>query len=70
LRSAEFLPPTAVLRQAQDFLERGLLSARGFDRVLRLTWTLADLAGRERPAACDVSEALYYRTGGAAAWAA
>jgi magnesium chelatase family protein len=70
LRSAAFLPPATVLRQAQDFLERGLLSARGFDRVLRLTWTLADLAGRDRPDARDVSEALYYRTGGAAAWAA
>lgn len=70
LRSTMFLPPPVALRPAQDFLERGLLSARGFDRVLRLSWTIADLAGRDCPLAADVSEALYYRTGGSAAWAA
>jgi magnesium chelatase family protein len=70
LRSRPFLPPPGVLRPAQDFLERGVLSARGFDRVLRLSWTIADLAGRGCPQTGDVSEALYYRTGAIAAWAA
>lgn len=70
LRSPEFLPPAAVLRSAYDFLERGLLSARGFDRVLRLSWTIADLAGRDAPTAADVGEALFYRTGSGEADAA
>ncbi|WP_250448474.1 YifB family Mg chelatase-like AAA ATPase, partial [Actinotalea sp. C106] len=30
-------------------LDRGTLSLRGADRVLRVAWTLADLAGRDRP---------------------
>jgi magnesium chelatase family protein len=40
----------------------GRLSARGVDRVLRLAWTLADLAARDRPAAVDVAHALHLRT--------
>jgi magnesium chelatase family protein len=70
LRSPAFLPPAGALRQVQDFLERGLLSARGFDRVLRLSWTIADLAGRDRPGNADIAEALFYRTGASEAWAA
>lgn len=30
-------------------MDRGQISARGVDRALRVAWTLADLAGRERP---------------------
>jgi magnesium chelatase family protein len=70
LRSAPFLPPAAALRPVQNFLERGLLSARGFDRVLRLSWTLADLAGLDRPGCAQLDEALFFRTGGAESWAA
>jgi magnesium chelatase family protein len=70
LRSVPWLLPHSVLRQAEGFLERGALSARGFDRVLRIAWTIADLAGRTAPEAADVAEALYYRTGRAESWAA
>ena len=35
-------------------LDSGSLSARGFDRVLRLAWTIADLDGRDRPDGDDV----------------
>jgi magnesium chelatase family protein len=70
LRSPTFLPPATALRPAYEFLERGLLSARGFDRVLRVSWTIADLAGQERPGPDEVAEALYYRIGGGEAWAA
>jgi len=70
LRSPAFLPAAAALRGAYDFLDRGLLTARGFDRVLRLSWTIADLAGRDRPGAADVGEALFYRTGSGEAEAA
>jgi magnesium chelatase family protein len=70
LRTPRWLLPPAALAPAQRFLEQGTLSARGFDRVLRLAWTVADLAGRAVPEAGDVDEALYFRTGGAGAWAA
>jgi magnesium chelatase family protein len=70
LRTSRWLLPRAALRPAQHFLEQGSLSARGFDRVLRLAWTVADLAGHSVPDAGDVDEALYFRTGGAGAWAA
>ncbi|MBL1068364.1 YifB family Mg chelatase-like AAA ATPase [Streptomyces sp. 7-21] len=54
--------PGALLRAEQD-LERGLLTARGLDRVLRVAWTVADLAGHDRPTAEDVDAALELRTG-------
>lgn len=52
-----------ALAQAERDLERGLLSARGLDRVLRVAWTVADLRGRDRPEALDVAVALELRTG-------
>ncbi|MEV6680450.1 YifB family Mg chelatase-like AAA ATPase [Streptomyces erythrochromogenes] len=52
-----------ALAQAERELERGLLTARGLDRVLRVAWTVADLRGRERPEALDVAVALELRTG-------
>jgi magnesium chelatase family protein len=70
LRARPWLLPRPALRPAQSYFDRGALSARGFDRVLRLSWTLADLAGRPVPDAGDVSEALHYRTGRANSWAA
>jgi magnesium chelatase family protein len=56
------LPPhdTTALRTA---LDRGSLSARGFDRVLRLAWTIADLDGLDRPTATEVNEAAQLRMG-------
>ncbi len=59
-----------VLQPAEAYLQRGEISARGFDRVLRLAWTIADLAGRNCPETGDVAEALYFRTGSSGAWAA
>ncbi|MFC0600779.1 YifB family Mg chelatase-like AAA ATPase [Streptomyces palmae] len=53
----------AALREAEQDLERGLLTARGLDRVLRVAWTVADLAGHDRPTAEDVAQALHLRTG-------
>ncbi|MEU4420965.1 YifB family Mg chelatase-like AAA ATPase [Actinoplanes sp. NPDC024001] len=51
---------TRILHQA---LDRGTLSARGFDRILRLAWTICDLDGRDRPNAGDVGEAYQLRMG-------
>jgi magnesium chelatase family protein len=34
---------------------------RGYDRVLRVGWTIADLEGAVRPSADHVGRALYLR---------
>ena len=39
------------------------LSARGLDRIIRVSWTLADLAGRAAPDEEDVTVALGFRMG-------
>lgn len=51
-------PTTRILDHA---LERGVLTARGYDRVLRLAWTLADLACRSTPDPDDIGQALGLR---------
>ncbi|WP_427130883.1 YifB family Mg chelatase-like AAA ATPase [Pseudarthrobacter sp. S9] len=48
-------------------LERSVLTARGYDRVLRLAWTLADLSRRDTPDADDVGQALGLRQAAVAA---
>jgi magnesium chelatase family protein len=53
--------PRPSLRLAERALERGALSVRGFDRVLRVAWTLADLADRTVPGTDEVAEALGMR---------
>lgn len=42
----------------QDLLRRGELSQRGVDRALRVSWTLTDLAGKARPGAAEVLDAV------------
>jgi magnesium chelatase family protein len=54
-------PPVAALRPVSAALRRGAITARGFDRVLRVAWTLADLAGTALPAVEQVEEALTLR---------
>ncbi|OLZ62847.1 Mg chelatase-like protein [Streptomyces amritsarensis] len=52
-----------ALAPAEREMERGMLTARGLDRVLRVAWTVADLRGRDRPEPLDVAVALELRTG-------
>ncbi|WP_129842715.1 YifB family Mg chelatase-like AAA ATPase [Streptomyces sp. RFCAC02] len=56
-------PRPGALGRAEQDMDRGLLTARGLDRVLRVAWTVADLAGHDRPTAQDVDAALELRTG-------
>ncbi|MDQ1697434.1 MAG: magnesium chelatase family protein [Frankiaceae bacterium] len=53
----------AVLGPLSHAVGRRGLSTRGIDRVLKVAWTLADLAGRDRPGADEVTEALALRSG-------
>ncbi|GGL97289.1 hypothetical protein GCM10010129_46380 [Streptomyces fumigatiscleroticus] len=54
---------SGAMDEAERTLERGVLTARGLDRVLRVAWTVADLVGHDRPDATDVALALQLRTG-------
>lgn len=49
------------LEGAEQALESGVLTARGLDRVLRVAWTLADLAGRDCPGRTEIDTALSFR---------
>jgi magnesium chelatase family protein len=51
---------TAILDRA---LERGGITMRGYDRVLRVAWSIADLEGVSRPGTEQVGQALYLRKG-------
>lgn len=62
LRS-RFQAVSGAMDEAERSLERGVLTARGLDRVLRVAWTVADLVGHDRPDATDVALALHLRTG-------
>ncbi|PZF84181.1 Mg chelatase-like protein [Jiangella anatolica] len=55
--------PAAVTAPVFAEVRRGELTLRGVDRVLRVAWTVADLAGRDRPTAGDVLTALRLRQG-------
>jgi magnesium chelatase family protein len=46
-----------------DAVGSGRLSARGVDKVIRLSWTVSDLAGAERPARNHLQTALAMRRG-------
>jgi magnesium chelatase family protein len=62
LREHRFRLPRDVLRPLTDAMDRGRLSARGFDRTVRVAWTISDLDGRERPGVAEVREALELRS--------
>lgn len=53
-----------VVADLDRAVERGTLSLRGVDRVIRVAWTLADLDGRPAPGRADVGRALLLRTRG------
>jgi magnesium chelatase family protein len=61
LRTGPYRLPVADLAPLHRAVSLGGLTARGVDRVLRVAWTLADLAGRERPRAPEVAQALSLR---------
>jgi len=57
------LPLPDGLQSVDEAVDRGRLSARGVDKVLRLAWTIADLAGRDVPGRDELAIALAMRRG-------
>lgn len=63
LRRPPWRLPVTATRALERALDNGEISARGYDRVLRVAWTISDLDGRARPGEADVAEALGMRIG-------
>ncbi|MCT9820306.1 YifB family Mg chelatase-like AAA ATPase [Microbacterium sp. W1N] len=64
LRTGPGAPPPAVRGPLDAALSRGALTLRGYDRVLRVAWTLADMAERGSLEVDDVGRALFLKKGG------
>ncbi len=64
LRRRPYRLPAAATVRLEQLLDRGQLSLRGYDRALRLAWTLADMGGRASPGAAEVESALGLRSAG------
>lgn len=58
--------PAAVRRPLDTALHRGAITLRGYDRVLRVAWSVADLAGHDAPDLHDIGRALFLKKGIAA----
>ena len=63
LRQGPLAPAPEVRRLLDAALHRGALTLRGYDRVLRVAWSIADIAGSERLGAGDIGRALYLKKG-------
>jgi magnesium chelatase family protein len=53
-----FAPGAAALTSLDRAMELGQVSARGTDKIIRVAWSLADLAGKDRPGADQVNLAI------------
>jgi magnesium chelatase family protein len=60
------IPSEALVTLSTD-LDMQRLSTRGVDRVMKVAWTLADLAGRDVPSREDVERARSLRVHGSTA---
>jgi magnesium chelatase family protein len=54
-------PARAATARLERALDRGEISLRGYDRVLRIGWTICDLRGGDSPTAADLTSALLLR---------
>lgn len=63
LRQGDVRLPAEVRSALDRALERGQLTLRGYDRVLRLAWTMADLAGVDKPGRDELGRALFLKKG-------
>ena len=66
LRTGPHRLTSSALSVLDRALERGAITMRGYDRALRLAWTLADIDAASSPTADHVGRALFLRRGIAA----
>lgn len=62
LRTPPWRLPGDVTASLDRSLDTGRLTLRGYDRVLRVAWSVADTEGHDRPLRSDVDVALGMRT--------
>lgn len=67
LRRPPYRLPRATTFSVDQALDRGRLTLRGYDRVLRVAWSAADLGGRVVPSRDDVALGVALRRGEAVA---
>jgi magnesium chelatase family protein len=53
-----FPPAAGALNSLDRAMELGQVSARGTDKIIRVAWSLADLAGQDRPGSDQVNLAI------------
>jgi magnesium chelatase family protein len=53
-----FAPEPGSLRPLDRAMELGQVSARGADKIVRVAWSMADLAGKPRPGTEEISSAI------------
>ena len=63
LREGPGAPAPVVRRPLDAALHRGALTLRGYDRVLRVAWSIADIEGCAQLSAEHIGRALYLKKG-------
>jgi len=63
LRQGDRRLPPETRAPLDRALQRGALTLRGYDRVLRMAWSAADLDGADVPGLAHVGRALYLKKG-------
>ena len=53
-----FPPAAGSLKSLERAMELGQVSARGTDKIVRVAWSLADLAGKDQPGPDEVNLAM------------
>ena len=53
-----FPPEQGALKSLDRAMELGQVSARGADKIVRVAWSVADLAGKSRPGAGEIDVAI------------
>jgi magnesium chelatase family protein len=53
-----FPPEVGALKSLERAMELGQVSARGADKIVRVAWSVADLAGKPRPGRGEVDFAI------------